>query len=213
MKPAGIASTIVLASVVALHVHAQSTQSDLFSSLSLTCTNTEPPGGVDSGCESTLNACTDAGTCVDCQNDTDCSLAGDVCNVETSSCVQCLDSGPGAQDDGCEDASLNACLNGGSASAMCVDCAVDADCADGFVCDTGANACVECTLNSDCAEGLVCHTETKACVECAVDADCAEGFQCDTQTNVCVFIENLIFWDSFETLEPSKFIQNLLGQE
>jgi Cys-rich repeat protein len=221
MKLAGIIFALVLAFVFPLPVQAQPgctsagamqatsgggalatgsgwtwKQVDLSSPQGLTCTNTQPPGGVDTGCEPILNACTDGGTCVDCLNDADCSLPGDVCNTVTSSCVQCLDSGPGLVDAGCESITLNACLNGGSANAMCVDCLVGADCADGFVCDTGTNACVECTLDSDCPVG-VCNTATSACVECTVDAHCANGLLCETESNVCVF-SNLIFWDSFE---------------
>ncbi|MEE9251903.1 MAG: hypothetical protein V3U74_00920, partial [Thermodesulfobacteriota bacterium] len=44
------------------------------------------------------------------------------------------------------------------------ECTVDADCAEGEVCDGGA--CVvppECTVDTDCAEGEVC--EAGACVE------------------------------------------------
>ena len=61
------------------------------------------------------------------------------------------------------------------------ECTVDADCAEGEVCE--AEECVpapECTVDADCAEGEVC--EAGACVaappECTVDADCAEGEVC-----------------------------------
>ena len=61
------------------------------------------------------------------------------------------------------------------------ECTVDADCAEGEVCEAGT--CVpapECTVDADCAEGEVC--EAGACVEappeCTVDTDCAEGQVC-----------------------------------
>jgi len=66
---------------------------------------------------------------------------------------------------------------------MCQECATDANCKEGFVCD--ANKCVpkpECTNDSGCGEGKKCKSgkcqvaEMKP--ECAVDDDCASGQGC-----------------------------------
>jgi peptidoglycan-associated lipoprotein len=69
-------------------------------------------------------------------------------------------------------------------SGTCVECGIDADCAEGFVCRD--NACVpkpECTSDAECTGGLVCRGE-KCVPECTTNAECSEGMKCEG--NRCV---------------------------
>ena len=58
---------------------------------------------------------------------------------------------------------------------QCVECATDANCKQGFVCQ--ANKCVpkpECTTNANCPAGQRCQAG-KCTSECSADADCPSG--------------------------------------
>jgi peptidoglycan-associated lipoprotein len=66
---------------------------------------------------------------------------------------------------------------------QCQECATDANCKEGFVCD--ANKCVpkpECTSDGACGEGKKCKagkcTVAEAKVECSADDDCPSGQGC-----------------------------------
>lgn len=65
---------------------------------------------------------------------------------------------------------------------MCQECATDANCKDGFVCD--ANKCVpkpECVDDSACGSGRKCSSGkcvVDASVECSGDTDCPSGQEC-----------------------------------
>jgi peptidoglycan-associated lipoprotein len=66
---------------------------------------------------------------------------------------------------------------------MCRECATDANCKEGFVCD--ANRCVpkpECTNDTGCGEGKKCKsgkcTVAEVKPECTMDDDCASGQGC-----------------------------------
>ena len=158
------------------------------------CTNTAAAGGVDQGCQTVINACDTTvlngtgTTCVDCQTNPDCSVAGDVCNTATKDCVPCLDSGAGGLDQGCEDTTLNACKNGGTDTGTCVDCTATADCSGALVCKTATNTCVECVVDGDCGIGGLCDLATNTCTGCrndqaagGVDDGCAPILNaCDT---------------------------------
>jgi len=61
----------------------------------------------------------------------------------------------------------------------CKECAIDGDCAEGFVCRS--NACEpkpECTTNAQCTGGLICRAE-KCVPECTADAACGQGMKCE----------------------------------
>jgi peptidoglycan-associated lipoprotein len=63
----------------------------------------------------------------------------------------------------------------------CVECAVDGDCRDGFICRD--NACVpepECATDTDCSGNLVCRAE-KCVPECMSDAECGADMRCEQQ--------------------------------
>lgn len=74
---------------------------------------------------------------------------------------------------------------------MCQECATDANCKAGFVCD--ANKCVpkpECAEDATCGAGKRCSAgkcvaDTRA--ECASDSDCASGRSC--KAGKCVVAE------------------------
>jgi hypothetical protein len=64
-----------------------------------------------------------------------------------------------------------------------MECDSDADCIDGFVCESmGASTCaVVCTPDGECDEDPTCEPEEfSACVPgpCTSDADCSEGMRC-----------------------------------
>lgn len=80
-------------------------------------------------------------------------------------------------DDHCKDKG-EVCVQGN-----CQECATDANCKEGFVCD--ANKCVpkpECTNDTGCGEGKKCKsgkcTVAEAKPECSADDDCPSGQGC-----------------------------------
>lgn len=76
---------------------------------------------------------------------------------------------------------------------MCQECAVDANCKDGFVCD--ANRCVpkpECNDDTGCRAGEKCSrgkcVQAAPTSECSVDTDCPSGQGC--QSGRCVTVQS-----------------------
>lgn len=62
---------------------------------------------------------------------------------------------------------------------QCRQCATDAQCKDGFVCE--GNICVpkpECARDSDCGTGKKCRVGKCVTYECSQDKDCAGGSRC-----------------------------------
>lgn len=97
-------------------------------------------------------------------------------------------------DDNCKDKG-EVCVQG-----QCAECATNANCKDGFVCD--ANKCVpkpECTGDTGCGEGKKCKQGKCAVAEvkqeCAADDDCPSGQGCTkgkcatvtSSTQACTF--------------------------
>lgn len=77
---------------------------------------------------------------------------------------------------------------------MCQECATDANCKEGFVCD--ANKCVprpECTSDAACGEGKKCSrgkcVEAGPKAECAADDDCPSGQGCKAGKCVTVAVQ------------------------
>ena len=82
-------------------------------------------------------------------------------------------------DDACKEHN-EVCVQG-----QCQECATDANCKEGFVCD--ANKCVpkpECKDDSKCPSGQKCKAGKCAVHECDKDGDCKNGGKC--QANRCV---------------------------
>jgi peptidoglycan-associated lipoprotein len=72
------------------------------------------------------------------------------------------------------------CVNG-----QCQECATDANCKAGFVCQ--ANKCVpkpECTTDQNCPAGSTCTSGKCTPKSCTADADCPAGARC--KNNFCV---------------------------
>ncbi|MBZ0118480.1 MAG: hypothetical protein K8H88_15870 [Sandaracinaceae bacterium] len=75
-------------------------------------------------------------------------------------------------------------------------CQEDRDCPPGARCladDMGGMGCrdvdaMECELNSDCAEGYVCAVDRRCREPCREDRDCRDGLHCDTRNtpSMCV---------------------------
>jgi hypothetical protein len=108
--------------------------------------------------------CTD-GRCIPCQTN--------VC--DTSKEVECVFS--------------SQCESGLCVDGVCLmpgNCAIDANCGDGYICFDGA--CIarpECLNDSECGDGKICNAsnECEDDVECRVDSDCGEGLIC--VSNMC----------------------------
>ena len=84
-----------------------------------------------------------------------------------------------SSDEGCKEHN-EVCVQG-----QCQECATDANCKEGFVCD--ANKCVpkpECKDDKGCGAGQKCKAGKCVVHECEKDADCPAGAKC-TQ-NRCV---------------------------
>ncbi len=70
-------------------------------------------------------------------------------------------------------------------SGQCQECATDANCKAGFVCQ--ANKCVpkpECTTDQNCPAGSTCTSGKCAPKACTADGDCGPGARC--KNNQCV---------------------------
>jgi peptidoglycan-associated lipoprotein len=91
-----------------------------------------------------------------------------------------------ADDEACKDHN-EVCVQG-----QCQECATDANCKPGFVCD--ANKCVpkpECVKDNECGANKKCHggkcvtdAVQKAPGSCSTDADCQSGQRCEDGTCV-----------------------------
>jgi hypothetical protein len=89
-------------------------------------------------------------------------------------------------------------------SARAADCTDDAECKDGYHCETSTkkgkttSKCEkddQCSVDADCKDGYVCETSSKKgkttsrCTkdknysECLIDADCKQGYHCEINTS------------------------------
>jgi hypothetical protein len=100
------------------------------------CRDTAPPGGIDAGCTTPLNACeglSAAARCLDCQSNPDCG-EGSVCDIPRRTCVDCLPSpDPSDIDPGCDDLHPE-CIPDSLTTYRCVECVDDTDCDPTEVC-------------------------------------------------------------------------------
>ncbi len=120
----------------------------------------------------------EAGKCVGCLKDGDCSGNESLCDTTSKTCVECVVSSD------CEDAGASRCD-----ARACTACTENSDCAhiaDKGICDDGT--CVGCTTEADC-DGKVCDPATRtctalpahelnACEACEHDAQCQVGQVC-----------------------------------
>ena len=122
---------------------------------------------------------------VGCLADADCAAA-ELCNVPTNTCV--LRCTPEKQAEVC--AGGQKCVD-----ARCSDCAENADCPGGLVCDKGKLKCISdgasrCATNRDCAVGLVCNAATGFCTAkpppCISNEDCLSIERCDVPSGKCL---------------------------
>ncbi|MFO0748540.1 MAG: fibro-slime domain-containing protein [Myxococcota bacterium] len=137
----------------------------------VTCLDSAVPGQIDIGCSAVLNACKTSPDvnnpgCVDCIVDQDCQ-SGFVCQTSNNTCVPCIDTATGAnQDKGCNIVSPICDTRGDPDE--CVSCIDDKQ---PGVTDTGCSvtlpACKDPTVGNS------------TCVECIVDADCKNGNVCN----------------------------------
>ncbi len=113
------------------------------------------------------------GTCVECTDNSECTVDGESCNTNSGECVDgdVIPCSPGAAGDSecaAKDVGLDFCSDGG----ICAECLVDVDCS-GFanegVCDSVNFECRACEVGgSDCESGL-CGTRDAG--ECVATAD------------------------------------------
>ncbi len=159
--------------------------------------------GTDAG-DASLGPAPDGGAPSDaahgCATDKDCPLATLHCDVTSGVCVPCV------RDDQCTKPGLPRC---DLASHHCVACGVNADCADGGVCDPATRRCAipcgdggcpeeqtcnahgycsSCTLDGGgCGAGSVCDDDHGSCGECAGDSDCPPAApRCNRESDRCV---------------------------
>ena len=118
----------------------------------------------------TTEVCTPA-----CISNADCTAPTPVCDVQVSTCVECLlhtDCPSGL----CNTVD-NTCIYG---------CVSNTDCFGAKpLCNTSDNLCVECLISSNCALG-VCEPESNTCVECVLSADCPPTAECHPGAHLCV---------------------------
>ena len=135
------------------------------------CVAGDPP------CDLDMQRCDeDDDICIDfCETNEDCD-DDDLCTTDACAEGECLYTLVECEDDGlfCTgedvcDSDTGECVSSGE---PCED--------DGLLCDEGNDACVECLVDADCAEGETCVEGT--CVAdaggCVTDADCADGETC-----------------------------------
>ena len=138
------------------------------------------------------NTCNQTSKKCECDK-TECEkLDNSACNPQTSTCdTNCTD------DTQCTEAPRTSCKEIGEKK-LCVDstadlCSADADCGDGFKCDTAASpkACVKagCSTDTECetadASKPACDTTDGQCYECLQDTHCLDGETCNTETKTC----------------------------
>lgn len=153
------------------------------------------PPGCAAACNLPGQFCDDAGQCVVCLDDAQCTspvqpLCFNDAGPSFGTCVQCLASSNCQPGDIC-DTSMS-CVPGCfdtqactgqtpicADSGMCVSCLSAAECSGGLVCRQGT--CTVCQNDFECAENYVnltvCSPEEN-CVECVNDADCPVGHPC-----------------------------------
>ena len=141
------------------------------------CDNVPSDAACDNGawCDGaeTCDAAADcqAGAAPDCNDGLACTA--DSCDEVGDACANAPDDG--ACDNGLACDGAESCVVGqGCSDGAPLACGKDAP-----VCDEGPPPrCVECLVNADCAEGAqICVGST--CVDCQVDADCDNGLFCD----------------------------------
>jgi len=179
------------------------------------CSNVEPPCRDNADCvdpevcvDGFCQVCTEDSHCEEgyecvlgecvlkgCENDKDCLVPGEHCDVTDGKCYVCVtdDHCPGGVcnttihlcfecllDTDCEDPAEPVC----SSSNTCVECENDGQCTHG-VCDEPNNTCYECLLDTDCEDPAepVC-SSSNTCVECENDDQCTDGV-CDEPNNTC----------------------------
>jgi hypothetical protein len=122
---------------------------------------------------------------VGCATDSDCAKE-ELCNTGTTSCV--LRCTPEKQSELC--AAGQKCVE-----SRCTDCASNADCPGGLVCDKGKLKCLadgsaRCASNRDCAVGLTCNRATGFCTAkpppCVSNEDCVADERCDVPSGKCL---------------------------
>ncbi len=143
------------------------------------------PAGLDSECpqgERCNRVTTVCEENLGCSTDLDCS-AGEKCNVGSRACApRCT-----------VDTQAAICAAGERCvGELCVQCAGNAECGVGLVCDAAGrcSAGQRCYGDRDCKVPLVCFIQTGACLPkqppCVSNDDCAADQRCDVASGRCV---------------------------
>lgn len=132
-----------------------------------------------------------AGSCIECQRNTDCAK-GQVCDAATSTCkVGCV----GTEVGRCPDALV--CSSTDASLGVCVECLNDTACggtASGRICDATAHVCRDgcrATGGNACPSPLTCTSVDNTpgtCVGCTQDVQCGSedsGKVCDPELHAC----------------------------
>ncbi len=143
------------------------------------------PSGMKSECPQGQRCNTITTVCEEdlgCADTFDCS-AGEVCNKGTRQCVpKCT-----------VDTQSTVCLPSEKCvDDKCVQCAKDAECGPGLVCDLAGRCSAgnRCYSDRDCKVPLVCFTATGACLPkappCISDDTCPKDYRCNVGSGKCV---------------------------
>lgn len=121
------------------------------------------------------------GLCVACLDDTHCADPTPVCQTSRQQCVECRDSAGCAKNPG-----LPICNVG--AGTCTAQCAKNAECQGGQLCNVAEQACVACLSDDNCEGNAQCDLTSHTCVQCTDDAGCAGSSSpyCLQSSNTCV---------------------------
>lgn len=123
-----------------------------------------------------IGACSASGTCVECVDNDQCTVAGEHCDLDTHACVsaQCDDRAKnGSETDvDCGGVDCGPCQND-------LHCILAADCLSGFC---AGKSCAACAASTECQTDQYCDLATGACVAdkpdgqgCSADPECEHG--------------------------------------
>lgn len=160
------------------------------------------PCTVDTDCRlATLHCDPNAGVCVECVNDAQCTTAGLTrCDLATQVCAGCKVDGDCAHGQLCETTTgtcLFTCIEDPTCPleapacdevrGVCIRCKHNRDCArDEPFCEAVSGRCLSCLNDDDCPVATPrCDRPLGGCVVCITSGDCTAPAMCDPSAHDC----------------------------